>query len=136
MIAPVALGIPYTDKQAKRIASIREKILVKVKESAVGKRYLALASERGWNPDERLGEILWVSMFAAYGGTGNLAFETVKLILKKPAKYVKLFRKDEEAFMLEAARHLPPVGGMNPFAVTKEEEVHLIGKKKLRMNSR
>merc|ERR1719215_1206202 len=66
-------------------------------------------------------------MFAGYGGTGNLAMETLKMILKDPAKYTALFRKDKKAFMLEAARVYPPVGGMNAFAYRKELTFHFQG---------
>ena len=40
--------------------------------------------------------------------------ELVINVLKNPAVYVKLFRSNPEAFMLEAARFYPPVGGIHP----------------------
>merc|ERR1711904_752086 len=64
----------------------------------------------------RLEEAVWIGMFAGYGGTGNLAYETIRFILKDPRKWGDLFTQDKAAFMLEAARLFPPVGGMNPFA--------------------
>lgn len=137
LIAPVALGAPVTASQGKRLAEIRAPILAKMKASKVGKEFMDLAEERGMNKEQRIGELQWIIMFAGYGGTGNLAFETVKHVLKKPAEYVKLFRSNPEAFMLEAARFYPPVGGMNPMAVTKPMEHKLLGgKRSLKLGDR
>merc|ERR1712050_15710 len=36
----------------------------------------------------------------------------MKVVMRNPRKYVPLFKADPEAFMLEAARLNPPVGGM------------------------
>jgi hypothetical protein len=137
LIAPVALGAPLTGSQGKKIAEIRSKILAKLLTGKIGKDFLAQAKNRTMNANDRIGEVLWIALFAGYGGTGNLAFETVKHILKKPPVYVKLFRKDKDAFMLEAARFYPPVGGMNPFAITKPEVLKLIGGRRiLKLNDR
>lgn len=131
LIAPVALGAPVTGAQGKRLAAIRAPIMAKLQASKVGQAFMALAQEQGMNKEQRIGELLWIAMFAGYGGTGNLAFETVKHVLKNPAVYVKLFRSNPEAFMLEAARFYPPVGGMNPMAVTKPVEHKLLGGKRI-----
>jgi len=121
MIAGVALGTPLTAAQGKRLAEIKQLIMDKMLVSDVGKSFMAIAKERGMNGPERLHELLWIASFAGYGGSGNLCFYTVKHVLKKPAEYVKLFRSNPEAFVLESARLYPPVAGMNPFAVRKEE---------------
>lgn len=123
LIAPVALGAPVSVAQGKRLAEIKSALMAKLNASIIGKNFVEVANEQGMNGQDRLHELLWIASFAGYGGTGNLAFYTMKHILKEPAKYVKLFRSDSEAFILEAARFYPPVGGMNPFAATKARTV-------------
>ena len=89
---------------------------------------------------ERLDEMVWIALFAGYGGTSNLAYETLRMIRKdgvgtgdrqvhilsqlQDPKLVKLFRSDPLAFMLEAARIRPPVGGMNPVQYRKPTRIH------------
>eukprot|EP00928_Gymnodinium_smaydae_P073621 TRINITY_DN5679_c1_g3_i2.p1 TRINITY_DN5679_c1_g3~~TRINITY_DN5679_c1_g3_i2.p1 ORF type:complete len:496 (-),score=95.37 TRINITY_DN5679_c1_g3_i2:76-1452(-) len=119
IFAPGVLGMPVTKGSGARLSEIRTSILKKVAASARGKEFVALAQSRDMDGSKRLDEMVWIAMFAGYGGTSNLAFETIKHVLKKPAEYAALFRKDPEAFMLEAARLYPPVGGMNPMKVTK-----------------
>jgi len=108
-----------------RLAEIRGKLEPKVAAGRFGQKFLALATERGMPATARLQEVLWIVLFAAFGGTGNLALQTVKHLLKDPAKYVPLFRKDSEAFMLEAARLYPPVGGMNFMELREPLEMKL-----------
>lgn len=120
LFAPVVLGAPCSTRSGARLGEIRAGIYAKVAASEGGKKFVELAKSRGMNGTERLQEMVWIAMFAGYGGTSNLAFETVKHALKEPAKYVKLFRQDPDAYMLEAARLFPPVGGMNPYQVTKK----------------
>ena len=70
----------------------------------------------------RLDEMLWIALFAGYGGTSNLAYETLRMIEKDQA-LAALFRADPDSFMLEAARVRPPVGGMNPVQFRRAEEI-------------
>ena len=90
--------------------------------------------------------MVWIALFAGYGGTSNLAYETLRMIRKdfpcfsfappcqlqyvnncqellQDPKLVKLFRADPLAFMLEAARIRPPVGGMNPVQYRKPKQI-------------
>ncbi|CAE8736853.1 unnamed protein product [Polarella glacialis] len=119
-LAPIVLGIPAMSFQGRRMAEIRMKIFYKVTRSRVGKAFMRAADDRGMDGEKRLSEMVWIAMFAGYGGSSNLAFETIKRILTDPGKYTVLFRSDPKAFMLEAARLHPPVGGMNPMAYRKE----------------
>lgn len=130
---PVVLGAPLSASSAKRLSEIRGKLMAKVGVTDISKNFLALAKERGMNGQQRLNEMLWIAMFAGYGGTGTLTTETIKLTLKDPAKYVKLYRKDPAAFILEAARYLPPVAGMNPFKVMKAETHQLANGRQLKV---
>lgn len=117
IFAPGVIGAPVMKWQGKRLAAIRRKIQAKVEAGPVAKRFQEVARERGMDPVKRLSEVVWIAMFAGYGGTGNLAFETLKMILTDSERFVPLFRRDPRAFMLEAARLHPPVGGMNPSAI-------------------
>lgn len=123
LFTPGVLGVPVSTSSGARLREIRSKVFKKVQQSQGGQKFMELAESRGMNGTTRLQEAVWITMFAGYGGTSNLAFETIKLILKEPAKYTALFNKDPEAFMLEAVRMVPPVGGMNPYQVTKPQNV-------------
>ena len=116
LLAPAVFGKfgKFYDGEAAgaRIAEIRAPIERLVFASEVGQKYLAKAEETLGNSEARLREIIFVSMFAGYGGTGGLCRYTVTQILKDPARYIALFKKDPEAFVLESARLYPPVGGM------------------------
>lgn len=116
LLAPAALGVPVLPAAGKKMASIRKKFFDRVVTSDVGKGFIAEAEKRGMDGMKRIDEMVWITMFAGYGGTSNLAFETVKFILKHPAKHVKLFKQDKHSFILESARLHPPVGGMNPIS--------------------
>ncbi|CAK9015418.1 Uncharacterized protein SCF082_LOCUS12748 [Durusdinium trenchii] len=110
---PAVLGAPLLGFQGRKLAEIRASVMRKVEQGDVARKFMELAEERGMPGKERLDEMVWIALFAGYGGTSNLAYETLKMIQKDP-KLVKLFRADPDAFMLEAARVRPPVGGMNP----------------------
>ena len=97
---------------AERLAEIRAPIERLVFASEVGQKYLAKAEETLGNGEARLREVIFISMFAGYGGTGTLCRYTVTHILADPARYIPLFKKDPEAFVLESARLWPSVAGM------------------------
>jgi len=120
IFAPGVIGFPILGYQGRQLAEIRGKITDKVKAGEIGKRFMAKAEERGMNGTKRMNEAIWIAMFAGYGGSSNLCYYAIKHILEDPAKFVPMFRKNPRAFMLEAARHHPPVGGMNPVAYRKE----------------
>jgi len=109
----------------KRLAEIRDIIEHKVARGEVGREFLALAESRGMPGQTRLQDAIWVVLFAGFGGTSNLAIQTIKHILANPGLNVPLLRKDVEAFMLEAARLYPPVGGMNPIELREPLELKL-----------
>mmetsp|Transcript_74319 Transcript_74319/g.193613 ORF Transcript_74319/g.193613 Transcript_74319/m.193613 type:complete len:475 (+) Transcript_74319:71-1495(+) len=121
-LAPGVLGFPLFGFQGAKLQEIRAKIHAKVASGDIAKAFVAEAKERGMDGEKRLSEMVWIAMFAGYGGTGNLAFSTVQHVLLDPAKYVPLYRNDPKAFMLEAARLYPPVAGMNPVAYRKATE--------------
>ena len=126
---PAVLGGPILGFQGRRLAEIRAAVMRKVEPGEIAQKFISLAEDRGMPGKERLDEMVWIALFAGYGGTGNLAYETLRMIQKDP-KLVKLFRSDPEAFMLEAARIRPPVGGMNPVQYRKSREINIpsIGK--------
>ncbi|CAJ1342911.1 unnamed protein product [Effrenium voratum] len=121
---PAVLGAPLLGFQGRRLAEIRSTVFQKVEAGEVGKSFMALATERSMYGKQRLDEMVWIALFAGYGGTGNLAYETLRMILKDPSM-IKLFRRDPDAFMLEAARVRPPVGGMNPYQFREPQEIPL-----------
>jgi len=123
--APGVIGVPVMGFQGKRLKDIRAKIFARIKVGDIGRAFIKEAEKRGWDGETRLNEMVWIAMFAGYGGTGNLAYETLKFIVKDPETYVPLYKKDPRAFMIEAARHFPPVGGMNPVAY-REDTTHTL----------
>ncbi|OLP87424.1 hypothetical protein AK812_SmicGene31349 [Symbiodinium microadriaticum] len=124
------LGGPVLAFQGRRLSEIRSTVMKKVEAGEIARNFIALATERGMSGKQRLDEMVWIALFAGYGGTGNLAYETLRLILKDPGLYVPMFQRDADAFMLEAARIKPPVGGMNPAQFRKSTQIHFnsIGK--------
>lgn len=125
IFAPGVIGIPVTSGQGARLREIRGKITKKVYQGDIAKNLIAEAAKRGMNGTQRLNEMIWITMFAGYGGTGNLAFETLKMVQADPAKYVPMFRKNPRSFMIESSRMNPPVAGMNPFAFRKSQTFNL-----------
>ncbi|CAE7730608.1 unnamed protein product, partial [Symbiodinium sp. CCMP2456] len=127
---PAVLGAPVLAFQGRRLSEIRSTVMKKVEAGEIARNFIALATERGMSGKQRLDEMVWIALFAGYGGTGNLAYETLRLILKDPGLYVPMFQRDADAFMLEAARIKPPVGGMNPAQFRKSTQIHFnsIGK--------
>eukprot|EP00439_Symbiodinium_sp_Y106_P074777 s367_g14.t1 len=120
---PAVLGAPVLAFQGRRLSEIRSAIMKKVEAGEIAKSFIALATERGMSGKQRLDEMVWIALFAGYGGTGNLAYETLRLILKDPGLHVPMFQRDADAFMLEAARIKPPVGGMNPSQFRKSTQI-------------
>jgi len=122
---PGVLGVPITASKAARMGEIRAKIRAKVFAGPVAPDFMKLAAERGMDGKQRLSEMIWIAMFAGYGGTSTLAFETMRMIIKDPARFVPMYHKDPRAFMIEAARHHPSVGGQNPSAFKEDTNVTL-----------
>ena len=56
-------------------------------------------------------KVVFISMFAGYGGTGGLTTMSVAHLVSDPAVQLPLFRADEEAYVRECARFFPPVNG-------------------------
>jgi len=61
-----------------------------------------------------MGTMIWITMFAGYGGIGYTVFEGFNLVKANPSKMLALFRKDPDNFVLEVSRLKPAVAGMNP----------------------
>eukprot|EP01045_Picozoa_sp_COSAG04_P008932 COSAG04_NODE_505_length_13342_cov_2.786529_10_plen_369_part_00 len=113
LLATAVLGVFGKNVAAgARLAEIRAPIERLVFASEVGQKYLAKAEKELGNGEARLREVIFISMFAGYGGTGTLCRYTVTHILTDPARYIPLFKKDPEAFVLESARLWPSVAGM------------------------
>lgn len=102
--------IPATCKATR---AFFDHMLKRLSESAVGNIYLAEAKSRGWSePADRLREMLFITLFAGFGGTGDTAWASVVKLNSDAPKMVPLFQKDPEAFILEIARVYPGVAGM------------------------
>ncbi|CAE8617495.1 unnamed protein product [Polarella glacialis] len=102
-----------------RMAEIRNNIYKKVSVSKAGQEYMALAMQRGMEGEIRLQDLMWIVLFAAYGGTSNLVHNILAHLLKDPVQQVVLFRYDSTAYILEGARLFPAVGGMNPWLTSQ-----------------
>lgn len=118
--AIVGLGSP-TEAEAARCDEIRRGVYATVAASEGGEAYLGKArADAGVTmpAEEHLMELLLVTLFAGYGGTGDLAGAALQHIRSSgdPAGQVELFRRDPEAYMLEAARLYTAVGGSSGYA--------------------
>jgi hypothetical protein len=114
--------VPQTCKSTRAFFDHMTK---RLSESAVGKKYLADAKSRGWpDPADRLREILFITLFAGFGGTGDTAWFAIWKLNGDAPKMLPLFRKDPEAFILEVARVYPAVAGMT-FQAPRSEKVTL-----------
>jgi cytochrome P450 len=110
---PIALGLSTGSvEQAESIKRIYTAMEAKVAASETGQRFMTLASEKGMNTTERLHELTAVLMFAGVGGTSSYTVSTIKLLRSNPERYVPLYLANKSAFLKEAARLYPPVGGL------------------------
>ena len=127
LLAPAVLGLGVSAANGARMAELRAPIEARVFNSEIGKRFLVKAAESGLSGGaaSRLKEIVFIAMFAGYGGTGTLCRYTVQHILKDTPANVALYKQDPSAFVLEAARLYPSVAGMNPFVFTDAVTVTL-----------
>jgi len=105
-------------KGGETLAKIRKEIEGVIIPSNEGQKYIAGANERGMDGLNRLREVIFISMFAGYGGTGGLTTLSVAHLVGDPKNQVPLFFADTKAYMEECARFFPPVNGMNPYKVT------------------
>eukprot|EP00913_Durusdinium_trenchii_P026097 g24481.t1 len=104
-------------KHCRELAKVFED---KVAASEFGQRFMQEAERRGMNGIERLRKTVFEFSFAGFGGDGpGGALATMKMlrfIQKSPAKYVPLFQRDPEAFVLEVIRMQGGGGaGVNPW---------------------
>ena len=118
-LAKVFVGAPLRASEGPRLRELRLSVEEVVATGNGARRVLEAARLLGLPAEARLEETVWLVMFAGYGGTRNLAFGALKHMLKDAASRSRLFRKDPAAYMLEAARLLPPVAGMNLFQFRK-----------------
>ena len=75
----------------------------------------------------RMGELLFISMFAGVVGIVGILSVTLKHMSEEPAERKALYRKDPEAYVLEAARLFPSVAGMTPHVESATQEVEVAG---------
>ena len=111
-IAKYAAGAYGSASQRRRMQAFWDDLEEIASASQSGQQ---LAQRFGAAGAARIGELLFIAMFAGVGGTGSLVQLTLQHMAEKASERVALFRADPDAYMLEAARHFPPVAGMNPF---------------------
>jgi len=104
----------------EKLERTRAALYSKAVGSEAAKKFMSAAEKLGLNGEIRLRDFIWIVMFAGYGGTGYLTFETFNMVKTDPAKFLKLYRKDPEAFVLESARLHPPVAGQNPSVLPRD----------------
>ena len=131
------LGVPgklftgiVSESGAKHTRGLAKVFEDKLAASDFGKRFMEEAERRGMNGRERLQKTLFEFAFAGFGGDGpGGAFATMKMlrfIQKSPEELVPLFKKDPDAFVLEALRMFGGGGaGMNPWIVEKTQSFKL-----------
>jgi len=118
LLSQVLRAGPVSPHEAARLSEIRSRLLAKLESSEGTKRLNDTARERKLDPSSSLAELLWMVLYAGYGGTASLTFEALKFILQAPETRCQLFSNDTQAFMLEVARlYPPPVTGLSPFPV-------------------
>jgi len=92
------------------------------------KEFIAEAKKQGYaNGEAELRHFVFGLIFAGLLGAPQMVEAIILMISKDPKTYVSLFRKDAEAFMLEAARFQVTVGGML-FYANKESTFNIKGK--------
>jgi len=108
--ARLFLGDPETG--IRTFVPKREHIESQVFPCPAARRFMQEAERRGMAGSLRLREFLFALFFAGLRGTPDMVDSIMKVILREPKKFVPLFKADPEAFMLEAARLNPTVGGL------------------------
>lgn len=94
--------------------------------STVGKRYLRDAKKRGLHePMARLREMVFLTLYFGYGGTGDTTLAAVSMLNSDRAGILPIFYKDPYAFVLEIARLYPGVAGTT--AVSGSSHVASLG---------
>lgn len=105
------IGHLASPEDAERFAQVMNQLMIFVEETEVGQGFLSLAKERDMDGESRLQELLLITHFAGHGGTTNQVQFILDFIVGNPEKYLPLYRKDPEAFVLEVARLFPFVSG-------------------------
>jgi len=103
-----------------KVYEVTYHILNLLKESAVGKAFIAEAAARKMDGLLRLKELTVVFLFAGFGGTSSLSWQTVNHLIHSPLEpynqeWVKQCYAEPDKVILEGARRFPPVLGINPF---------------------
>jgi len=89
-----------------------DKVFGAVAASEAGGAYLKAAADRGFQePEQRLREMLFITMFAGIGGTSDTVVSTIH-VLDKDKHLAELFWKGPRSFVIESARLYPAVAGM------------------------
>lgn len=103
----------------EKLENTRIELYNKIKDTESAKTFMSAAEAAGLDPKVQLFTMIWITMFAGYGGTGYTVFEGFNLVKTNPSKMLALFRKDPDNFVLEVSRLKPAVAGMNPLVLTE-----------------
>jgi hypothetical protein len=99
-----------------------EKIFKHLEHSVVGKQFVKKAAQIGSKlkePTDMLREMLFITLFAGIGGTGDTVSSAMTLLNGDDSK-VALFWQDPHSFMLEIARLFPAVAGTSGLSYKDE----------------
>ena len=78
--------------------------------SQVAKTIVRLGDEELYaGGDDMLRQVIFGSMFAGLGGTYHLTSHTISRIRSDPDRYIPMYERDPQSFILEQARIDPPV---------------------------
>lgn len=87
------------------------KIVHMMSTSDGGRQFQDLAKKKGMDPQQRLQEMMLITLFAGYNGITDTTNAVMRYYNSRTRD---LFRKDTRAFVLEAARLNPPVNQIVP----------------------
>eukprot|EP00929_Paragymnodinium_shiwhaense_P034296 TRINITY_DN18683_c0_g1_i1.p1 TRINITY_DN18683_c0_g1~~TRINITY_DN18683_c0_g1_i1.p1 ORF type:complete len:485 (-),score=95.74 TRINITY_DN18683_c0_g1_i1:366-1820(-) len=118
----------FIGNPAEILAEKRKHLEEQIFSTERAKKFIAQAHEEGiLDGKAELRHFIFGLAFAGLLGAPQMAEAIINMIASNPKFYVPLFRKDPEAFMLEAARWQVTVGGMI-FLHNKEHKFTFNGK--------
>ena len=111
-VGPVcAVGIPGFAGKAPDVQRMMDDLYVIMKDkSEIAKEIVRLGDqELEAGGEDMLRQVIFGSMFAGLGGTYHLTSHTIARIRSDPNRYVEMYERDPQSFILEQARIDPPV---------------------------